>query len=141
MRVISCFFLFMTHYSRIRTVLPNVTGLFSPISCCVGHIFIKLLQRELNPYLRSDSPPYCRYTMEPYIFLFNHPCYLLFFQNIKSRLSFRTSGSLSVNLCILSGYSMAPGEPSGPRHPLDPVLLRHTQISHSAFLAIGIIVS
>ena len=31
------------------------------------HILIKLLQRELNPYLRSDSPPYYRYTMEPYL--------------------------------------------------------------------------
>ena len=58
----------------------------------------------------------------------------------KSRLSFRTSGSLSVNHCYLSGYPVARAKAPGPRYPLDPVLLRHTQTGHSAFLAVGIIV-
>ena len=39
-------------------------------------------------------------------------------------------------------YFMARGQASGSRHPLDPVLilLRRTQISHSASLAVGIVV-
>ena len=40
----------------------------------------------------------------------------------------------------ISGYPLASSEAPGPRHPLDPVLLRHTQIRHSASLAVGIIV-
>ena len=41
--------------------IANVTCLFFlQFTCCEGHI--KLPQRELNPYLRSDSPPYYRYT-------------------------------------------------------------------------------
>ena len=85
-----------------------------------------------------------RYTMELYI------CFIpdriwsgfpaSFLEQMKSRLSYRTSGSLSINHCDLSGHPMAHGEAHGPRHPLDPVLLRHTQINHSAFLAVGIIV-
>ena len=59
-------------------------------------------------------------------------CHLYNSAKNKSRLSFRTSGSLSVNHCILSGQSAARAKAPGPRYPLDPVLLRHKQISHSA---------
>ena len=55
-----------------------------------------------------------RYTMELYI--------LLVSKHIKSRLSFRTSGSFSINYCDLSGYPVARTKALGPRHPLDPVL-------------------
>ena len=58
----------------------------------------------------------------------------------KCRLSPRTSGILSINHCNQSGYCRARGEAPGPRHPLDPVLKRHTLISHSAFLTEGIVV-
>ncbi len=73
-----------------------------------------------------------RYTMELNI--------LLVSKHIKSRLSFRTSGSLSTDHCNSSGYPAARAQAPGPRHPLDPVLLRHTQISPSACFAVGIIV-
>ena len=62
------------------------------------------------------------------------------FRYRKSRLPFRTSGSLSTDHCNSSGYPVARAKAPGPRHPLDPVLLRHTQINHSARLADGIIV-
>ena len=64
-------------------------------------------------------------------------CHLCFSGNNKSRLSFRTSGRFSINHCILSGQSAARAKAPGPRYPLDPVLLRHTQISHSASWAVG----
>jgi len=63
-----------------------------------------------------------------------------FLGQMKSRLSFRTSGSLSTDHCDSSGYPAARAQAPGPRHPLDPVILRHTQISPSACLAVGIIV-
>ena len=101
-------------------------------------------QRESNPRLRSDSPVYwplydgAIYLLYPWSIWSEFP--VRFSEQMKSRLSYRTSGSLSINHCDLSGHPMAHVEPSGPRHPLDPVLLRHTQINHSAFLAVGIIV-
>ena len=65
---------------------------------------------------------------------------ILLARHNKSRLPIRTSGSLSTNHCDLSGYPVARAKATGPRHPLDPVLLRHTQISPSACFAVGIIV-
>ena len=41
---------------------------------------------------------------------------------------------------FISGYPAARIKAPGSRHPLDPVLLRHTQISPSACFAVGIIV-
>ena len=41
--------------------------------------------------------------------------------NNKSRLSFRTSGSLSINHCILSGQSAVRAKAPASRYPLDPV--------------------
>ena len=67
--------------------------------------------------------------------------YIFFlFPRIEKAACFSDKRRFSINHCDLSGYHMALREPFGPRHPLDPVLLRHTQISHSAFLAAGIIV-
>ena len=59
----------------------------------------------------------------------------------KGRLSDWTSGSLSNSYWNLFGHPTARSEAPGPKHPLDPVILRHTQISHSASLTVGIIVS
>lgn len=58
----------------------------------------------------------------------------------KGRLSDWTSGTLSNSYWNLFGHPTAPSEAPGPKHPLDPVILRHTQISHSASLTVGIIV-
>ena len=58
----------------------------------------------------------------------------------KGRLSDWTSGSLSNSYWNLFGHHTAPSEAPGPKHPLDPVILRHTQISHSVSLTVGIIV-
>ena len=52
----------------------------------------------------------------------------------------QSQGSLSNSYWNLFGHPTARSEAPGPKHPLDPVILRHTQISHSASLTVGIIV-
>ena len=91
--------------------------------------------------LRRHAFP-CAFSIHKYHFheLSSLMCTVLHSGHNKSRLPIRTSGSLSTNHCDLSGYPVARAKATGPRHPLDPVLLRHTQISPSACFAVGIIV-
>ena len=60
--------------------------------------------------------------------------------DIKNRLSFRTSGSLSKVNCNLSDYPSMRLDAPGPRYPLDPAILRHVLLSLSALSAEGRII-
>ena len=91
-------------------------------------------QRESNPCFRSDSPAYSPLYYEAMFWRAGSA------GKQKGRLSDWTSGSLSNSYWNLFGHHTAPSEAPGPKHPLDPVILRHTQISHSVSLTVGIIV-
>ncbi len=71
-----------------------------------------------------------------------HPvcAWLIAFAQIKNRLPFRTSGSISNISCDQSVHSRVCADTPGSRYPLDPALKRHTLLSHSAFSAAGIMV-
>ena len=129
-------YLILPKVSRFSFEIENV-GL-EPLLCVPNAACFSLHHILSNPSgnrtRASGATVRCtgRYTMELYI--------LLVSKHRKSRLSFRTSGSLSINHCDLSGYPVARTKAPGPRHPLDPVLWRRTQISPSACIAVGIIV-
>ena len=66
--------------------------------------------------------------------------WLIAFAQIKNRLPFRTSGSISNISCDQSVHSRVCANTPGSRYPLDPALKRHTLLSLSAFSAAGIMV-
>ena len=66
--------------------------------------------------------------------------WLIAFAQIKNRLPFRTSGSISNISCDQSVHSRVCANTPGSRYPLDPALKRHTLLSHSALSAAGIMV-
>ena len=127
--------LFLLQVSRFYFEIENV-GL-EPLLCVPNAACSLNTSFSATPAGIEPAPPE-RQSGVLAVILWSYIFFL--FPSIEKAACFSDKRLFSINHCDLSGYPVARTKAPGPRHPLDPVLLRHTQINHSAFLAVGIIV-